>query len=651
MAISKMKRLSAFCLREDTDRLIKKLMRLRCVSLERAAEESASASGLALPPPDGRRAELENEIAETTQALELLHPYSKEKKSLFSPLISADLAEFERSGRAEKAKETVRAAGEIRRRLAEIGTERVRAEGNLALCRAWRAYDMPLSFTSTRLTEVLTGSFPAGTLLSRVSEELSEHSAMLEEIGSDHTAEYVAVLCHQDANDEVARILSAHGFLRAAFREMKDTPAEEGERAQRRLDSLAAEEEGLKERLSLLADGIADAEILSDLQKTSLAALDAAGGLAGTEHTDLLSGWVPEKNAAKAAAVLELYGCAYELTDPAEGDEPPVLLENKSFFSNFEWVMGMYSYPLYGSYDPTAVMGIFYIIIFGLMFADAGYGFVLSLVCLLAVKLLPLKATMKRFLSMFGWCGLSCMVWGVLLGSYFGDFPLQLMNNMLGVRAPESLALLLDPLQNPMGFLILSLGVGAVHLIAGMAVRGYMMIRRGHTLDAILDIGSPWLLFAGIGLFAAGVPGGIWVLVAGVCAMVFTQGRHEKNIFMKFIKGLGSLYGLINYASDLLSYSRIMALGLASAVVGQVVNILATIGGPSVVGFLVMILVFLFGHLLNLAINLLGTFVHTSRLQYIEFFGKFFEDGGEPFTPLSVSNEYSEEPADAASDR
>lgn len=651
MAISRMKRLSAFCLREDTDRLIKKLMRLRCVSLERAEENRAEESGLTLSPPDERRAALESDVAATTQALELLHPYSKAKKKLFAPPIRADLAEFERSGRADKAKETVRAAGEIRRRLAEIAAERTRTEGDLALCRAWKAYDMPLSFVSTRLTEVFTGSFPAGTPISLISDELSAHSAMMEEIGADNTALYVAVLCHQDADDEVSRVLSAHGFLRAAFREMKDTPAEEGERAQRRLDSLAEEEGALKDRLALLAEDIADTEILSDLQKTSLAALDAAGGLAGTERTDLLSGWVPEKNAERAEAVLKLYGCAYELTDPTEEDEPPVLLENKSFFSNFEWVMGMYSYPLYGSYDPSAVMGIFYILIFGLMFADAGYGFVLSLVCLLAVKLLPLGDTMKRFLAMFGWCGLSCMVWGVLLGSYFGDFPLQLMNNMLGIEAPESLALMLDPLQNPMGFLLLSLGVGAVHLIAGMAVRGYMMIRRGHTLDAIFDIGSPWLLFAGIGLFAAGLSFGKWVLIAGVAAMVLTQGRNEKNVLMKFVKGLGSLYGLINYASDLLSYSRIMALGLASAVVGQVVNILATIGGPSVMGFIVMILVFLFGHLLNLAINLLGTFVHTSRLQYIEFFGKFFEDGGEPFSPLTVSSEYAEEPPETAADR
>ena len=234
------------------------------------------------------------------------------------------------------------------------------------------------------------------------------------------------------------------------------------------------------------------------------------------------------------------------------------------------------------------------------------------------------------------------MIWGVLMGSYFGDFPLAYMQHMAGMsEVPKTLALWFDPIQNPMNFLILSLGVGAVHLVAGMAVKFSLIWKSGKPLDAIFDVGSWWVLFAGLGLLAVKPEIGKWVALAGVAMLVLTQGRAEKNIIMKLGKGIFSLYDLISYGSDLLSYSRILALGLASAVIGQVVNILATLAGPSVVGFIAMVLIFIVGHILNLVINVLGTFVHTSRLQYIEFFGKFFVDGGKPFRPLAPADEYT----------
>jgi V/A-type H+-transporting ATPase subunit I len=416
---------------------------------------------------------------------------------------------------------------------------------------------------------------------------------------------------------------------------------EEIERTERSLDALA-------ERLDEL-------EMLSDVEHTALLAEKQKKELAATEKCAVLTGWCPTDERARVIRVLESVEAAYDFAQPAEGEEPPVLLKNNRFARNFEWVVGMYSYPAYGKFDPTLVMSIFYMIIFGLMFADAGYGLVLSAACFLLVRFTHPREGMQRFLLMFGYCGLSCIVCGVLFGSYFGNFPLAFLENFLG-QAPAQLpnwsllpseaanvAILFDPLQNPMGFLIVSLGIGAVHLLAGMAVQGYILCRRGQVLDAIFDIGSYWLLFAGIATFALGLPAGVWLTLGGVLAILLTQGRSRKGIAGKLIGGFGGLYNLINFASDLLSYSRILALGLASAVVGQVVNILATLKGGSFIGFILMIVVFCVGHLLNLVINVLGTFVHTARLQYIEFFGKFYEDGGIPFRPIKVADRYSED--------
>jgi V/A-type H+-transporting ATPase subunit I len=289
------------------------------------------------------------------------------------------------------------------------------------------------------------------------------------------------------------------------------------------------------------------------------------------------------------------------------------------------------------------------------MFADAGYGLVLTLACFLGVKLLKPSESMERFLKMFGYCGISCMVCGVLFGAYFGDLPLAIMKNMMGIPEAElpnlallgasaaNVALLFDPLQNPMAFLIVSLGIGAVHLIAGMAVKFVLLCREGHPIDAILDIGAYWLLFAGIGLLFLLPSVGLWMTIGAAVLIVLTHGRSEKNPVMKILKGFLGLYDLISYVSDLLSYSRILALGLAAGVIAQVVNILGTMGGPTPVGFIALVVAFVIGHLLNIAINVLGTFVHTSRLQYIEFFNKFYEDGGVPFEPALPSEKYTEE--------
>ena len=218
----------------------------------------------------------------------------------------------------------------------------------------------------------------------------------------------------------------------------------------------------------------------------------------------------------------------------------------------------------------------------------------------------------------------------------------QLPNLSLIPSAEATLAVFLDPLQNPMGFLIFALGIGVVHLVAGMAVKFFILCRDGQVLDAILDIGLYWVLFAAIGVIFFFPTVGLWMLAGSAALIVLTHGRAEKNILMKFGKGLLGLYDLVSYASDLLSYSRILALGLSSAIIGQVVNILGTMMGPTVVGFIMLVAVFLLGHTLNLAINVLGTFVHTARLQYIEFFGKFYEDGGIPFEPAIPSEKYIE---------
>ncbi len=655
MSVSKMKRLTVFAHKERLDELVKRLVKLRCVEISESEERSMEELSLTRINCDTRRLELEADIADIGKAINLLDPFVRRSKGLFPQKTEVDTEAFVKKGHAERARRTVKEALSAENRLNAIKAERARCEADIAAAEPYSEYDMPLGFSGTDSSECFLGVLPAATDLDVCGKALYKVGAIAQILRRDKNGIYAVFFCHKSDSAAVSAELSSYGFLKANFSGNRMTAAECIVNARKRLRALDAESEALRVRLAELAKRVDALEVLYDMEATELVSVEQKLKLCATDSVAVIKGWIPAKREAAVEGFLEGFECAYEISEP-EGEEiPPVLLENNGFASNFEWVLGMYSYPLYGRFDPTFIMSIFYFIIFGIMFADAGYGILLVLACFGAVKFLHPGEGMQRFLKMFGYCGFSCIIFGVLFGAYFGDLPLAIMRNMMGIPEEQlpnlallggsgaNIALLFDPLQNPMGFLLLSLGVGAVHLIAGMAVQFYVLCKDGHVLDAILDIGAYWLLFGGVALLVLMPSVGLWVTLAAVAVIVLTHGRSEKNIVMKLLKGLLGLYDLINYVADLLSYSRILALGLAAGIIGQVVNILGTMGGATVVGFIALVVAFAIGHLLNLAINVLGTFVHTSRLQYIEFFGKFYEDGGIPFDPAEPSEKFSRE--------
>ena len=651
-----MKKLTIFAYADDSEDIIRSLIKLRCVEISEQDKQDADASlPLERISCDSKRAELEASLARIENAINILDVYTRRKKSLFKSKINVKKDKFVSDGYADKARFTVNEANKAIDRQNEIKNEIVKLSAEKATVAPWVEYDLPLNMTRTETTDIILGVLPAGSDLGVIGRELYVAGAVADNVRSDATGIYAALVCHRGDTQGVLSVLSKYGFARLNFNNIKTTAAEHIASLNKKTAALRNESEALVGKLVGLAENIFSVEVLYDVEQTSLTAIQNKEKLLSAGSVAIIKGWLPEKTESRVRDALEKFECAYDMEVPEEGDNPPILLENNAFAKNFEWVLGMYSYPAYGKFDPTFIMSIFYFIIFGVMFADAGYGLLLSIICFAAVKILHPSESMKRFLLMFGYCGISCIIGGVLFGAYFGDLPLAFMRNMMGIPEAElpnlallgsaapNVALLFDPLQNPMGFLIVSLGVGAVHLIAGMAVKFAILCKEGHVLDAIFDIGAYWILFAGFGLLVLLPSVGIWVTVGGAALIVLTHGRSEKNIVMKFLKGLLGIYDLINYASDLLSYSRILALGLAAGVIAQVVNIIGTMGGPTVGGFIGLVIAFLIGHLLNIALNVLGTFVHTSRLQYIEFFNKFYEDGGVAFEPATPSDKYTNE--------
>ena len=675
MSVSAMKKLTVLAYRLDADALVRKLMDLKCVEIRTSIDGS-------VPEPfdtfgcNAQKAEAERRLTAIRRVLPTLSAYTTRKGGFGRIVHKVNRAEFCRDGRDTAAWQAVEETLQTLSRIEALDAEQTRNENLIASLDPWLGYDAVLNEEGTLCTRTLLGVYPPKTDLQAVRQALGELGAYTEDVGDDAQGVYVTVICHKKDLDAVERVAVAQGFTKLSFSEVSTTARVAAEQAQDRLAEIDMERLGCEERLRDLAEKLADVEILCDLEETTVRVCEQKRKLAATKNCAVLSGWIPAAAEEKLANSLSAFECAVEVSEPNVGEEPPVLLRNNSFASNFEWVIGMYSYPKYGTFDPTWIMSIFYFVIFGLMFADVGYGLLLLLGCIGGIKLLNPKEGMRRMLSMFAWCGVSCMIMGVLFGGWFGNLPTAIMNSFVyradGVAETTAWGrffyngLIFNPIDSSTSFLVLALGVGEIHLIAGMAINMIETWKRKKRLEAICSTVPYWVLFLGIDLmvpelyvnmlatdptsvsaatqavFATLSEIGKITMFAGFGLILLLKGVGEKSFFGWLIKGLGGLYSLISYASDLLSYSRILALGLVAGVIAQVINMLTGMGANSVIGFVFMLVVMILGHVLNLAINLLGTFVHAARLQYIEFFGKFYEDGGEPFDPALPAENYTE---------
>lgn len=654
MSVSKMRKLTVFSYRNDVKPLIRKLTYLRCVDI-RSTDLVCPGNALSLSRYDciEEKGKAEADLEAVKKALDVLYPYSKRTKSLIRPRIEVDPELFVSGTRYENAKKAVKQTLGISQTLDDLADEEAELRSLYTSLLPFGRYPSDLGFCGTEHTSVILGSVTSSAKtpekdraeFAKLLHAVEPFYATVNHISRHGKMRYIRIICHKSDEKDTLKALSPFGFVRISFPKNYGKAADIIPTVKKRAKEIYTCRQKEKEKLSRLALMLDELEILYDAEKTSLGIINQESKLGTTEYTVMLEAWVPEKAEKKVSSLLSDFDTAYEFRDPKPYEEPPVLLVNNGFAKNFEWVIGMYSYPKYGSFDPTLIMSIFYFILFGIMFADVGYGLLLSALCFTAVKLLKPQEGTKRFLMMFGYCGISCAIMGCVFGGWFGDLPFAIMTNLLGMKdakktVPFFNGMWFNPLDDPMRFLIVSLAIGGAHLFAGMAIKFYLVCKEGKIFDAVFDIGSWWVLFSGIGLIFVNATAGYIITGVGVLMLVLTQGRTQKNIPMKILKGIGSLYGIVSYLSDLLSYSRILALGMVGGVIGQVVNMITGLGN-NFFGFIIMLAVLAVGHALNLAINVLGTFVHTSRLQYIEFFNKFYEDGGKPFVPAEPSEKYT----------
>jgi len=360
------------------------------------------------------------------------------------------------------------------------------------------------------------------------------------------------------------------------------------------------------------------------------------------KHTFVLEGWIIKAQSLKLKTQIEKTTKEFEIfnIEPSAGEKPPVAIKNPTLASPFEMITKVYGTPKNEDIDPTLPLSFFFALFFGLCLGDFGYGLSLMLISFYFLKKYKLPQGGKDLFDLFIFGSAVSMVVGVLTGSYFGYTPGGILGKLQ----------IVNPITNPLTMLVISLALGVIQILFGISLQMYNNIRKKQYLNAIFD-DLFWMFFLGSLVFlivssALSLPTSKLassLSIAGAILLVLTQGRSEKNIIKKFLGGVLSLYKVTSYMGDTLSYSRLLALGMSSAIIGSVINILAGMlkGSVPVLGIILMILLLIFGHAFNLIISTLSAFVHSMRLQMVEFFGKFYEGGGMEFKPFKRAAEYT----------
>lgn len=442
-------------------------------------------------------------------------------------------------------------------------------------------------------------------------------------------------------------IIKKHGFSVPDIFLCGLPPKEEARLRKDKQKALLAENEELRRKLKKQARGLSQIELLYDMLMLKRERYQAFLSAKNTEKVFILTGYVLKPRLEEfKKRIAELGGFAEEIS-PNKDEIMPVAFVNNAFSAPVEDVTANYAMPSETDIDPNPIMSVFYYWFFGMMFSDAGYGLLMMLFCGILGFSKILKKGNRSMYRMFFWCGVSTTLWGIAYGSFFGDL-IGTISKVFGNGNMLFLPVLIDPVNQALELLIISVVFGLVHILTALSIRFFILWRDGKRTDAVCDAGTWIAVLLGVGIFVSGSAMGadavkvlgLLLSLAGVLVLLVMSGRDKKSLLSRVFSGILSLYDITGFVGDLLSYSRLMALGLATGVIASVVNVLASLGGNSGLGTVLFVAVAVFGHSLNFAINMLGAYVHTNRLQYVEFYQKFYSGGGKRFRPVSGETKY-----------
>jgi V/A-type H+-transporting ATPase subunit I len=658
MSVERLKKIEFVALKRIKNELLEILQHHGIVHITSISDALSETSSYITPAELSSESEDTGRIGQIEYALKYLERFDTSEKGFLDSLTEAPLkisreeiqsllSDFDLEG-------IIKTCQEMDKTSQALDNDKQETNNNLEELAYWQALDIPLKkitegtkfldFYTILISTEHTDTFKKGL-------DSSCPASLINEIQDTGAYKSILVIAFKSERAKVKEQINNCEAQIVSLPPLEETAAQLNRRFKERIEEIKKEKIALFEKGENLLTNINKLKILFDYYRNQGSKWDVQGRFGFTNQTFIITGWVKEKDLNKLKRGIEhLKGkIDIEILDPQKDEAPPVALSNNRFASPFILVTRLYDLPHYQELDPTPILAPFFFLFFGLCMTDLGYGLLIAIVSLWGLKRLYIKGGGKNLLQLFFLCGISTVICGVLAGSWFGDIVNYLPGWLGFLKKINATLAIIDPIKDPLKFLILSLTLGYIQVVTGIIVQMYKDIKANDYYAAFF-VRIPWvslltclilfIIIKGKNVHLASLFKWISLLSAGIICLC--EGRNESNILKRIGTGLISLYGIVGYYADMLSYCRLLALGLATTVIATVVNQMAILSrGIPYIGLVFMIGILVAGHLFNLLINSLGAFVHTIRLQFVEFFTKFFEGGGKPFIPFARQNRYT----------
>ncbi len=650
MPVARMSRVAVLAPCDRREELIQRLYELGAVHVIDLPSHLDEETREIAEPCRSEAREIRLAISRSDFLLELLERFEDRKGGLLGSFLQERVhlgyEEFLAVEREVDLEGLYRELEEVDIQLRHVESRMAETRRNLEALRHWRELMVPLGelgdLSRCRASLAVMGA-PSLHAWAEEMESACPFSAW-EEVHREGERLFLAVLVHRECLEAYRDLAQKYGLEEVFFPGMEGTPEEEMARLQELLREEEAEKEALEERIRERLPLKPKLLALNDYLRNQLLKEEVQENFLRTERVVALEGWVEESRREEIARALQELGEELDVSfsEPGEEDVPPTLLLNRRRVKPAESLINLFGLPNHAETDPTPFVAPFFILFFGMCIGDVGYGAILAAAAWWARRKLDLSEAARRFMHLLMYCGLAAILVGIFTRGYFGIESDALPGFL---KFPGSL----DVLLNPIPMMLICAALGLIHISLGVAIEMYDNMRHNSVWMGFCEQGTTLIMWLGLAVLALGAgvrisvlkTAGLVLLAAGAAGVVFLSNVSSKSILGKFFGGLYNLYGLFGGTiGDVASYLRLYALGMATVAIGSVINRMATMMlGLPVLGVLIMVVILVGGHLFNLLINLLGAFVHPLRLQYVEFFGKFYEDGGEPFRPFALRTE------------
>ncbi len=654
MAKLEFKRIEITALLKDSSDILNRLQRRGVVEITDTDDEM-------LIKIDGFSSakKYESYIKSAQNAAVILEKYIKKENSVIGLIKGrTKLNPREFNSKKEDIKKTLKSIKEItecEKKIKELEKKISTLHSDIDILSTWESSVIPLDTKETEFVCVMFGTLPKENGKYEKNEIISaaiKNNIFIHfenEKNDNKNKSYEIVYFHKEHKELAFEILKKYGFDSFSYPSSL-TPKEEIKSLQKQIKSCHELIKKEENKLRVLGNIYSDIEFLIDYYTLKKDKYTEIKKLAMTKNVVVIRGYVPKIYADGVVKEFEKkYACVIKIYDLNEDDNPPVLLSNSKFSYPLESITEMYALPDKNDVDPSSVMAFFYYLFFGMMLSDAGYGIIITLTMALILKNTNVEGNLRRSFYLFMYSGISTTFWGMLFGSWFGDLPQVIAREFFNVEIGAT-ALWFEPLEKPITLLLFSFGLGILHLFLGLYVRFKILYNSNKKTDAYCEVIPVFLTVLGAAPLGAGIltqvpnflkTAGLYLLITGAVSIILTSKRNSKNIFVRFFGGIYELYNVsTGYLSDILSYSRLLALGLATGSIASVINLIATMPDNTTLKALMLIFVGIIGHTANLGINLLGAYVHADRLQFVELFSKFYKGGGNAFSPLRANTKY-----------